>query len=227
MKQRLGGLLAIALGAVLITTGLNNGAAGTVGAAVLQCGIAAPPGAVTPNCPTAFITFHETTTPTPGAGDPTPPAGGWTVKVTSTCNDPATLAPTDQSVLVPDNGTNTTTFLEVYTDQSHATKCTYNFSENSVAGFTTTYSPVSPIQLLFSVDIQETNPVDITNTFEVTPTSTTNAPSSSASSSTGPLANTGPRSQIGISLWFGIALCVLGLGLVFGGTSFRRRGDHA
>jgi hypothetical protein len=231
MKQRLGGLLAIALGAVLISSGLSDSTAGSIGSVVVECGIALPVGASTPNCPTAVITFNETTTPTPGTSDPQPPSGGWTIKVTSTCNDPVTLLPLNASVVVPDNGTKASAFLEVYTDTSHNTKCAYNYSEQNGAGFVVTYDPVAPIQLDFSTDVQETNPVDITNAFvPSTPSSSSSAPTSASaspsSSSGGQLADTGPRTKIGVSLWFGIALCLLGVALVFGGAGFRRRGNH-
>ena len=233
MKERVGGLLAIALGAVLIGTGIDTGTGGAVGVVIPSCG-AVVVGAVVPVCPTGTITIHETTSATPAAitqavttSDPTPPTGGWKVTITSTCLDPATSTAVSQKVTVPNNGQATSAPLYVYTTQSSATQCSYTMTQAAVAGFTTTFSVASPFTIPFAGgQTNSTLSVTVTNSFvHVTPTSSSAKPSSSAAaaSSSPVLATTGPRTRIGTSVYLGIGLVLLGIAMVFGGQ-FRRTG---
>jgi hypothetical protein len=239
MKQRLGALLCLALGAVLITTGLTAGGNAAVGGQAPNCGtdvigVAIP-------CPTGTISITKTTIIPEGA-TVTPPPGGWKVDITSTCQDPLTNDPVAQTVTVPDNDTATSTQLFVYMSTDHATKCSYALAEQPVAGFTGVFDPVSPVELPFDNEQTGNNvEVDLTNTAEV-PSSTppsSDVPSSSAPSPTeiiitdsglaptaSPIANTGPREQVRTSVYIGVALCLLGLVLLFAGSWSRRRGQH-
>jgi cobalamin biosynthesis Mg chelatase CobN len=157
---------------------------------------------------------------------------------------------------VADGATGTSDPLFVFTNQTHATKCTYSLSEHSVAGFTAVFTPASPVDLPFNnASTGNDRKVDLTNTAEVTtstapPTSSTPAspaPSTSTSTSSSsasatqtiindsglapspsatPIANTGPREQVRASVYIGVALCLLGLVLLFAGSWSRRRGQH-
>lgn len=233
MKQRVGAILCIILGAVLIGTGLNGTAAGSVGLTVPTCGVTQI-GGVTP-CPTGTISFTETTT---GIGA-TPPAN-WTVRITSTCVDPATSQPVDQTVTVPDGGTGTSTPLELYTNSGHTTSCSYAYVEVPVpANFAAAFAPASPQTIPDSGGAANSGlKVALTNTYTA-PTPTTSSATASASasasssavptppsSSAAPLATTGPREQIGASVWIGAALCLLGLVLLVAGRT-RRRSAHS
>lgn len=250
MKQRFGALLCLALGGVLITSGLSTGSAGTVG-------VQPPPtcegtgGLVSFPCPTGTIAITEKTVQaTSGfahaavphlAAAPTPPAGGWKVDITSTnCADPSG-GPLAMTVTVPDGGTGTSGPLFVFSNPSHATYCSYALVEHAVAGFTATFDPASPVTIPFGKG--QTNSgrkVKLTNTFAAPPTATPSPSTSGASSSavtvtddglrpsvtpTGALANTGPREQVNTSLLIGIGLCLLGLILLFEGR-VRRIGNH-
>src|SRR3954462_12667860 len=105
MKQRLGALLCVALGAVLITTRLPDSNWATVGLAVASCGSPVPIGAVTPiACPTGTIAITETTV-LPSGATATPPAGGWQVDITSSCLSPGTGLAVALTIMVPDGGT--------------------------------------------------------------------------------------------------------------------------
>lgn len=223
MKARLGGLLTIALGAVLITNGLTGTDAGQVGDVVPTCGAAVHGIAVV--CPTGVINVAEITTPTPVAGDPTPPGAGWEVKITSTCLDPATALPVDQTVFVPNGSDANSTPVEVFTNEASTTHCQYNYAETAVTGFTTTYDTVSPFTIPFGGGVSNSGiKVSVTNSFVHTPPSTSAAPSTPstpASSSSGTLANTGPRTRITTSVYIGSALVLLGMVMLFGGS--RRR----
>jgi len=225
MKQRLGGLLAITLGAVLITTGISNSDAGGVGGVSPTCGAAVLGVAVI--CPTGVLNIAEITTPTPVAGDPTPPPGGWTVTITSTCLDPATALPVNQVVHVPNNGNVDSDPVFVYTNESSSTKCEYTYTETAVAGFTIAYTPASPFTIPFSGSPANSGQkLSITNSFVHTPpSSSVPATSPAPSSSGGNLANTGPHAKIGTSLYFGIALVLLGAVMLFGGRR-RRTGSR-
>ena len=222
MKQKLGGLLTVALGAVLIATGIQSGDAGQIGGPPPSCGGAIGTAVV---CPTGVINITEATTIAPAlAGDPTPPAGGWVVTITSTCLDPATSAAVSQVVHVPNGGNANSQPVFVFTDASATTHCQYTYSQTAVAGFTTTYDTVSPFSIPFGGGSSNSGiKVGITNTFvHVTPT-TSAAPSTSPapSSSGGNLANTGPRTQITASVYIGSGLVLLGLIMLFGGRTRR------
>lgn len=240
MKQRFGAILCILLGAVLIGTGLNGTAAGSVGLTVPVCGAAQVGTAVL--CPTGTISFTETTTGT-GA---VPPAN-WTVHITSTCLDPATGQPVDQTVTVPDGGTGASTPLELYTDSGHGTVCSYTYAEDPVpANFAAVFAPASPQGIPDSGGASNSGlKVALTNTYTA-PTPTTSSatvtasasvsasvtasssavPTPAASSSAAGLANTGPHEQVGASVWIGAALCLLGLVLLLAGRT-RRRSAHS
>jgi hypothetical protein len=242
MKQRLGALLCLALGAVLITTGLTAGGAGTVGDVVpISCsggiGVAIP-------CPTGKIAITESTVTTTGSSA-TPPAGGWQVDITSTCNSPLTGQPASITVTVPDGGTGTSTELFLFTDETHGTVCTYALAEHVVTGFVQppVFDPASPVTIPFTPGESNANQldVDLTNT-ESAPASTSAAPSTSdpasssvvvsasaiavSSAAAAPIASTGPRDQVRASVYIGAALCLLGLFLLIAGSIGRRRGQH-
>src|SRR4051794_27404677 len=191
MKQRLGALLCLALGAVLITTGLTESSGATIGLATATCG-APVIGSVTLVCPTGTIAITESTV-LPSGATATPPAGGWQVDITSSCLNPGTGLPVSLTVTIADGGTGTSDPLFVYTSQAHTTKCTYTLSEHAVAGFTAVFAPTSPVDLPFNnTGTGNDRKVDLTNTAAVVtssaaPTSTTPstpAPSTSASTST-------------------------------------------
>jgi hypothetical protein len=255
VKQRLGAVLCLVLGSVLIWSGLSTSATGTVGNPVTICQPRSDlVGQVTPGqCPTGTITFTEVTNL---SADPsvTPPAS-WTITVTSTCVDPNTGDPVDQTVMVDDGTSASTGALYVYADSS-GTQCSYGYVETPVARFTTTYNPDPPQPIPFSQSLTANNlPVTVTNTVQALPTSSSASPthtrtrtatpthtrtaSSSAaptvvttsfpapSSSSAPvLATTGPRDSVGVSLWIGIALCLLGLVLLVAGRRPRLGRRH-
>ena len=240
MKQRFGALLCLALGAVLITTGLHAGTDAAAGATAPTCQI---PVGVSLSCPTGTITVHETTV---NPADGTIPPGGWIVHVTSTTCTRPNGSSVNETLTIPDGGSDHTGQLFIFADPGHAASCTYVLTEDPVVGATAVFNPTSPVTIPFSVDIHTRN-VLVTNTFTpvtttVTPTPTTSAPTSvspsvSASSTviidtlppvspTAPIANTGPHEQIRSSVYIGIALCLLGVGLLLAGTIQRRRGRH-
>jgi hypothetical protein len=186
MKERLGALLCIALGAVLITTGLTDSSGVTVGLAVPSCGgapvvIGAVPAAAVNSCPTGTIAVTETTV-LPSGATATPPPGGWLVDIASSCLNPGTGAPVGLMVTLPDNGTGTSDALFVYGDPSHTTQCTYTLSEHAVAGFTGVFSPGSPVVLPFNGGSTGNDlKVALTNTAEAATTTPTTAPPTSPS----------------------------------------------
>lgn len=249
MKHRFGGLLSLALGAVLIFTGLNGGASGAVGgiAKPTTCGSVVV--GVSAVCPTGKITITSVTD-TSATGAATPPST-WSVKVTSTCLDPNTSSAVSRTVSVPNGGSAAVTDLYVYTDDTSTASCAYDLVQTAVAGFTTTFDPASPVTLPYdggdNARAVTLNNVAAATTSSAAPSSTTPAsspasssgvPTSSAatsssavararaSSSTAPLAATGPRSDVRSSVWIGIALCLLGLVLLFGGRVRRIAGRH-
>lgn len=237
MKHRFGGLLSLALGAVLIFTGLNGGAAGTVGNAappracgVVVIGVPAP-------CPTGTIRITSVTDVS-AKGAATPPAT-WSVKVTSTCLEPSTSSAVSRTVSVPNGGSVDVADLYVYTDTTSTTSCAYTLTQTAVAGFTTTFDPSSPVTLPFdgggntravtlnNVAAAATSTAPASSTVSSMARTSSAAPSSSAaSSSAAPLAATGPRSNVRVSVWIGIALCLLGFALLFGGRVHRTTGRH-
>ena len=117
MRKDLGAWLCLVLGAVLVTTGLAAGPSGSVGG--IPVGTPCAPSEIgTANpCPTAVVTVTETTTLVSGSvrAAITPPAGGWTVHVTSPC--PSTVddnTPVDLSFTVPDGGSADSPALYAY-----------------------------------------------------------------------------------------------------------------
>jgi hypothetical protein len=241
MKQRFGALLCVALGAVLITTGLAAGTDAAAGLSQPTCQV--PIGAAL-SCPTGTITVTETTV---NPADGTVPPGGWIVHVTSTtCTRPNGSA-VNETLTIADGSHDKTGQLFAFADPGHATSCTYVLTEEPVAGATAVFDPAPPVTIPFSVDIANRN-VALTNTFAppsttVTPTPTTSAPSTDTGSpsvslsstaiidtvtavSATPIANTGPHEQIRSSVYIGIALCLLGFALLCAGTVQRRRGRH-
>ncbi len=237
MKQRLGGILCVIFGAVLIGTGLSSGGgSGVVGSTPIDC-TGGNVGLVVA-CPVAQITFFKTVQGT----DPSPPAS-WTVHVTSTCTDPASGIPVNQIVNVPSGGSASTGNLFVYTSSAHTTLCSYSYVEDPLpSNCTSLFAPASPQTLAIRVGLD----VDVTNTCNVvtttppppptstsatsaTPTRTITDTSSAVStpapsgSTTAPISNTGPREQVRASVWIGIALCVLGFVLVVAGRRTGRR----
>lgn len=230
MKRRFGGLLCLVLGSVLLVTGLRSGASGDVGN-VSPC-VGGAPG-ITVACPVGTITFSEQTHVT-GTPVPTPPAS-WTVHVTSKCDDPLTGNPVAQDVTVPNGGSQSTTALFVFSDNTRTTNCSYAFSETGApAGYTATFTPVSPATIPWNENNSGSNlPVALVNALTVTsrtttPTATATASrtstrtatataqptSSAAPSSQAPVANTGPHEQVRATAWIGGALCLLGLVLL-------------
>lgn len=233
MKRRFGGLLCLALGTVLLVTGLRSGATGDVGRVSSPCGGGVA--GVAPTCPTGTISITEQTHVT-GTPVPTPPAN-WTVRVTSSCDDPSTGNPVAQDVTVPNNGTGTTTALFIFSDTGQGTSCSYALAETGApAGYTATFDPASPVTIAWNESNSGSGlKVGLVNALVVAPTKPTPtrtrtstaagstsaaATSAAASSSAAPVANTGPHEQVRAAAWIGGALCVLGLVLLLAG---RRR----
>jgi hypothetical protein len=238
MKQRLGAIFCVILGAVLIGTGLTNTSTGTVGALPVDC-TGGNIGIQVVGCPTGQIAFTKTVQGT----DPNPPSS-WTVRVTSTCDDPNTGLPVNQLVQVPSGGTANTGDLFVYTDTTHSTVCSYAYVEDPLpANCTSVFDPASrqgvPIRVGLAVSVTNTcnrqtttpppPPTSTTAAPTPTPTSTvitdTFGPTPTTTSTTQPISNTGPREQVNASVWIGVALCVLGLVLLVAGRA-RRGGTH-
>jgi LPXTG-motif cell wall-anchored protein len=140
VQLRVGGVLSLVLGGVLVTGGafgLDTGA----GTPAPSCGGIAP-GATPPACPLGVLHLSETTT-----GSGTPPVGGWQVDITSSnCTFPGTSA-TTLTVAVPDNGSVDSPQLYQNTDGPETTPCSYTVTQQAVAGFTTTYDPDAPYEL--------------------------------------------------------------------------------
>lgn len=233
MKQRLGAFLCILLGAVLIGTGLGTSGSGEIGAIATGCGSVDIGLART--CPVAHFTFTKIVL----GNDPSPPSN-WSVRITSDCLDPNTGLPVDQLVTVPTGGSASSGDLFIYTTTAHTMQCGYVFFEDPLPGnCTSVFDPVSPQTLpnsdgrhvvVTNTCNQRTTTAPPTRTSTAptpTPTESTSVPvtpSSSAVPSTQPISNTGPREQVRASVWIGVALCVLGLVLLFAG---RRAGRHA
>jgi hypothetical protein len=202
MKQRFGGLLALALGAVLIGHGITAGADGGAGVAPpgAGCGTASPVG-ITPvdQCPTGTIVITETT-----AAAVTPPPGGWQVTITSTCIDPLTSDPVNRTLTVPDGGSATSFGLYIfqyYGGNANSPKCLYVLAETPVPGVTATFTPAPEVQIGFDANSQSarTVAVGLANAATVpttTPPTTTAAPSTTASVPAEPSATgSGPQTD--------------------------------
>lgn len=256
MKHYLGGLLALALGLVLLVGGGLGESIAAGGQQLPSCSTpSVSAGVVTPACPTGTITVTEQTVQAMAvrraAAAPTPPKGGWTVTITSAnCTDlvGATL---NQALKVPNSGSATSQQLFVFSNSSHDEKCHYALAVTPVTGFTSTLTPASPVDLPFALRQLGTSdlPVKLTNTVvapspSITPTtpapvtssasasvtpslvSETVLPPSGSASSSAALANTGPKNQVGVSLVAGIALCLLGLVLLAVGRRRHQAARH-
>ena len=244
MKRRLGGLLSLTLGIVLIAGGaLSGGGSGVVGLPPTPCQVVTS-GAAPDPCPTGTITLTENTANAPRARSAAEP-GDWHVTITAAngCTSPGGGA-VDDTVTVPRGSSATSEDVYVYTDISDRTKCTYTLTPSTVAGYTATFSPSSPVSLGDpTFGTQDDLAVTLTET-PAAATSSSTAPSSAAptrssshqrthsaaasasasasaaaesSAGADALADTGPRSSVTFSLILGIALCLLGLALLFAG----------
>ena len=143
MKQQFGGLLAIALGTVLLVNGLTPTSEGTVGIAAGRCGGVSVGALPSQLCPTGSIVITDTTTP--AAGAPT----SWDVTITSAnCTSPdPTGQPVNVVVTVPTGGSKASSDLFVYTDENAAensTKCEYTLTRNADPAYTVTFTPLPP-----------------------------------------------------------------------------------
>lgn len=240
MHNRLGAILCLLLGSVLIWSGLSASSSGSIGTTSFCQGNI---GTTTP-CPTGTINFAEVTDLSAAPG--TTPPSTWTVRVTSpNCSSPSDSA-VDEVVTVNNNDNASTGDLFVWGDATHSITCEYAYTEDPVAGYTTTYNPIPPHALTFGggqsnsgLKVTVTNAADALPTKTKTPTKTptktatpSKSPTHSSSSSKAPtavtsapagsssaptLASTGPRHSVGTSVGVGIGLCALGLVLLFAG----------
>ena len=207
MKQRVGALLSILLGSILIGVGVT-GTGATVGAIVTNCGGALPVGVAVPVCPTGHIRITKDV-----VGTGTAPASGW--KFTINSSNCQLFPGSSNMVTIPAaGGTVVSDKLYSTTNLSNSTPgpaCDYTVTETAVAGWTTTYSPTGAIELGTSSDANDRN-LTVTNT--ANPTTTTPPPSTpvtSVSVSPSGLVNTGskdvkPATIIGILLVLGGAV---------------------
>lgn len=176
MKDYLGGLLSLALGSVLIFTGISASASGAVGgvAPPLTCGAAVVVGAAAP-CPSGQITINSTTT-TAGTSAP----ATWPVQITSTCLDSSGGQPVNRTVNVPANGSLVVPNLYIFGDSAGTTPCAYAYSltPGSNQGFTTTFDPASSVMLMIDNETGVNNTdVNLLNVGMAVPTITvTEAP---------------------------------------------------
>jgi len=215
MTKRLGAILCLLLGSILIAGGLGGTADSTAGGTVPRCDVQVN-GLVVP-CPLGTISITKVV-----SGTGTAPAGGWVVTVTSSnCALPVT---SHNTVTLPAaGGTVATEPLFLFTDSTHTTACAYSLTETAVAGFTPSFLPAGPytIPLAASVlSVTLTNTADVTSSTPPvstppvsTPATSTPAPTVTASAA---LATTG-TSHVRPTLFVGIALCLLGVVLLFGG----------
>lgn len=192
MKKRLGGLLAIALGAVLIGNGLgvsDSSAVGGFGDGQCSSGRIG----ITPveGCPQGDIVITDTTPA--GAGVP----ATWDVTITSTnCLDPRTDEPVNRTITVPTGGSAAASSggqgvgLYIFTNFSanaNSPKCSYTLTRAANPAYTVTFTPASPVTIAFDENNQANRVVRVTmrNTALVPTTSaapTTSAPASPSSS---------------------------------------------
>jgi hypothetical protein len=231
VKRSFGALLCMALGAVLIVSGLSDGNAGVIGGATPTCQV--PVGVAAP-CPTGTISLTEVTHQL--GTHLTLPVGGWKVEITSpNCTEPNGTA-VATTLTIPDGGTISSAALFVFTSPAHSTSCNYALAETPVTGFTTVLAPPSPVTIVFaganvrSVTVTNTSDAATptpTPTHTATPTPTpTPTPTHTASTpaGTGQLASTGPSRPVRPTVYLGIALCAFGLLLLVVG---RRRRNGA
>ena len=220
MTKRLGAILCLLLGSILIAGGLGGTADSTAGGTVPRCDVQVN-GLVFP-CPLGTISITKVV-----SGTGTAPAGGWVVTVTSSnCALPVTSSNT--VTLPAAGGTVATQPLFLFTDSTHTTACAYSLTETAVAGFTPSFLPAGPytIPLAASVlSVTLTNTADVTSSTPPvstspvstppvsTPATSTPAPTVTASAA---LATTG-TSHVRPTFFVGIALCLLGVVLLFSG----------
>jgi len=229
VKLRVGGVLSLVLGGVLVT-------GGTLG---LDAGAGTPPpscgglaiGTPTPTCPLGKLNLSETTT-----GSGTPPVGGWLVDIASTnCKLYGTAASTITAT-VPNNGSVLSDLLYQNTDGPETTLCSYTVTQHAVAGFTTTYDPAGPYTLPETEDNSAVTNVGVMNDSPVvvasptptpaaaspTPAPETSEQSTGAGGGAGGLPATG-NAHARAEILAGVALCFLGFFLLFAG----RKPDEA
>jgi hypothetical protein len=245
MKLRLGAVLSVLLGSVLIWIGLAASGTAVAGTTTPPAPCPLPLRAVAHArtiCPTGTITVTEVTDL---SADPSAnPPSQWTVTITSAnCTMPDGSTPVHQVLAIDNNGDATTDPLEIDADVSGQTHCEYAYVETPKARYTTTYDPTPP-QSIPDTGADSNLAVTVTNTIAALPTSSSPAPThtrthtatatpthtksmsssaaptavTSTSSSPAPiLAVTGPRRSVGPSLYAGIGLCGLGLVLLLTG----------
>jgi hypothetical protein len=226
MKRRLGALLAIALGSVLVAFGAT-GTGSTVGVSFTLCG-GQVAGVATPACPTGHIVVTKNV-----VGSGPAPAGGWVFTITSVN---CVLFPgSSDTVTIPAVG-GTVSSDELYSSETVSPgltgpACDYHVAETAVAGWTTTYSTTGVLALGTSVESNNDVGITVTNTAIRTSTSaapstttvTTTVPASTPASAspTDALANTGAK-HVKPTLFAGIALIAFGVVMLFAGRRPRR-----
>ena len=197
MRNKLGAFFCLALGVVLISTGLDPSGAGSVGVAPVNCGDIAA-GVVNPGyCPTGTITLTETTdvTANPAATAP----ADWSVTISAVAPVQCNLPSGSPTQTVANNG-GPISFdgLYIFQDTTTDTYCTYELTETTVPGFTATFDPAAPYSFTFRQPavakqraVQQDSPIAVVlhnvaaaASTSPAPTPTTTAPSSSASSTT-------------------------------------------
>jgi hypothetical protein len=220
MKQWIGGVLAIMLGAVLMAFGATGNGL-SVGQIGTLCG-GLPIGAAVPTCPTGHIVITKDV-----VGSGTAPAAGWVFTITSVN---CTIFPgSSDTVTIPAAG-GTVSSDELYSSESVGPgiigpACDYHVTETAVAGWVTTYS--TPLVVLGTGTGNNDATITVTNTGSPqsstpAPPTTTAAPSTTAASAspTGLLANTGGK-HVKPTFIAGILLVLLGAVMLFMGRKPR------
>jgi hypothetical protein len=226
MKQRLGAILAIVLGTVLVAMGATEGSGATAGVPPVLCGSIPVIGGVTPVCPTGHIVITKDVNGDSAAA----PASGWNFTITSTN---CVIFPGSKDTVHIDAAGGTVSSDALYSTlfANANGDCAYTVTEDSAAGWTTTYSPTGALVLGSS---QATgNDIDLTVTNTQIRTSTSGAPSTTTVTTTVPastpasasptdaLANTGAK-HVKPTLFAGIALIAFGVVMLFAGRRPRR-----
>ena len=215
MTKKLGAILCLLLGSILIAGSLGGTADSTAGTGTppTQCG-GQLNGIVVP-CPLGTISITKVV-----SGTGTVPAGGWVVTVTS--SNCVLFPGSSATVTLPAaGGTVATDPLFLFTQSDGKTACAYSLTEAAVAGFTPSFLPAGPYTIPFNPLAPSVLSVTLTNTGRTpsstppvsTPATSTPAPTVTASAA---LATTG-TSHVRPTLFVGIALCLLGVVLLFGG----------
>lgn len=240
MRRRFGGLLVMALGAVLVGTGLSTSSITTVGGTVSTTSSTSSTAAPTPTatpcqtfqvgstpvCPENTITINEGTagTASPHALSARAVPASWTVTISSDCALPGGTSPT---VTVPTNGSAVSGNLFIYATSDSTTKCHYTLTETPVAGYTAAFAPPSPEVLSTGASLV----VHLANDTAATTSSAVPTPRPTVSASTGAttatLPFTGPHHDLRASVVIGIVLLLGGGVLTAGaGRPRRRAGQH-